>query len=497
MKIKLFFVFTSGFIVGTIFEAKKIFSLFFVTMLFVIFIALFFWFKSRNIGKKTNLLFVFSIFIFCILLGSFRFKVSELSFRHFTLHEFVEEKVEVIGTVEDDSYIKNENNKFVMKVKMLNFDNRITKIFDEKISIYTKSIDKYHYGDLVVVKGKLQKIKNKGDSAFDYESFSKKDGILFQIFNADIKKEKNIGNFFIKKLKFTKAFLEDKISFYLSEPHASLVSGMIVAGKKSLPQDIQDKFIRTGLIHVVVLSGFNIAVIIGFLKSVFEVFRINRRLAFFITVASLIIFVLIVGASPPVIRSVIMASIILLGKISYKNLDANKVLIFVAFLLCLWNPYSAPFDTSFQLSFLATFAIINLSPVLERYFTFLKIKILRETVSQTLSAIIMVSPLILFLLGNFSVIALPVNVLVLPIIPILMLFGFLIPILSFLPFLSFTISFIVFALSSYLFFVVDVASKIPFASFSIKGFPFYIVIIIYILIFLFLKKNKKPEVISL
>lgn len=499
MKAKSFFVFISGFIFGTILESKKNISLYlFVTALVISISLLLFWFSRRRMDARNKLvyIFIFSIFLLSIILGSLRLKLAESTLRNLVLNNFNEENVELIGTVKDDSYEKNGNVRFTIEVRMINFDSQVTRIPNERISIYSKTLDEFHYGDLVLVKGKLQKIKNKEESAFDYESFLKKDGIVFQIFNANVVLEKNIGNSFIKKLKLVKQFLENKISFYLSEPHASLVTGMIVAGKKSLPQDIQDKFIKTGLIHVVVLSGFNVAVIISFLKSIFEMLKLNRKLAFLITASSLIIFVLMVGASPPVIRAVMMASIILLGRVSYKNLDANRVLFFVAFILCVWNPYSGPFDTSFQLSFLATFAIINLSPIMDRYFYFIKIKVLREIISQTLSAIVMVSPLILYLLGNFSLVALPVNVLVLPIIPILMLFGFLIPIFSFLPFMSFTLSFIVFALSSYLFFVVNVASKLPFASFSIQKFPLQIVIVFYIFLILFILKKQKIDIVT-
>lgn len=501
IKTKLFFIFTLVFITGTIFAPKIHFDFFALSFVFLILLSVctFLFMRKRVFQNRSlikfGLLFCFACLVF--FLGLFRFYISENNLAGTKLLEFSEESVEFLGVVKEEPSRKKDNVLLVVEAQFLKEEEKIIKIDDERINVYVPFFSKVSYGDLLVIKGKLQKIKNKEDSTFDYESFSKKDRILFQIFNAEIEVQKNVGNPLIKKLKSVKNFFEEKMSFYLSEPHSSLVSGMIIAGKNSLPKDIQDQFVRTGIIHIVVLSGFNIAVIIGFLQNILGLFKVNRKISFVFITTVLLLFVLMAGGTPPVIRAVLMASIVLLAKVSYQNLSPNKVLLFVAFLICLWNPYSAPFDTSFQLSFLATFAIINLSPIIETYLVKIRAKILRETISQTLSAIIMVSPLILYLLGNFSIVALPVNIFILPLIPIVMLFGFFIPVFSFVPPVSSFFAFLVFVLTSFIFKVVTIASSLPFASVSIKNIPFIFVLIIYVFIFIFLyKKKKRVEKIS-
>jgi competence protein ComEC len=201
------------------------------------------------------------------------------------------------------------------------------------------------------------------------------------------------------------------------------------------------------------------------------------------------------GASAPVVRSVLMASVVLLGSLSYKKLDPTRVLFLVAFMLAFINPYSLPFDPSFQLSFLATFAIINFSTPVEKRLLFIRTKTLREVISQTIAVLLFVSPFILYTMGNFSVVALVTNILVLPIVPILMLLGFLVAVLSFIPFLATMCAFIVVSISAYVFFIVHFFAELPFASITLNDISFIYILPIYTIL-LFMLYKKKQAVIS-
>jgi competence protein ComEC len=425
-------------------------------------------------------------------LGVLRYAWAEESLQSPELAGFEGQTVEMIGKVLNEPVRKTDLARLNIEISAVASGSETKRIEKEKISVYVDFFAAASYGDVVIIRGKLERIKNREEATnFDFEAFAKKDGIQFQMFRPALRIEKNIGNPVILKLKTFKNFFENKLSEHLSEPHASLVAGMLISGKNALPKDIQEDFIRTGVIHIVVLSGFNIAIIIRFLGSLFSIAKLNRRVSFVLILGILTLFVLMAGATPPVIRAVLMASIVLMGKATYRQMDANKVLLFVAFILALINPYSAPFDPSFQLSFIATFAIINLAPILERYFRFIRSDVLRETVSQTLAATIFVSPFILYLMGNFSVVALLVNVIILPFVPILMLFGFLLVALSFIPFVPALLAFVVVALSSFVFFIVHFASSLPFASFSISSLPFILILPIYALIFWFMYRKKR------
>ncbi|MEK7151852.1 MAG: ComEC/Rec2 family competence protein, partial [Patescibacteria group bacterium] len=179
--------------------------------------------------------------------------------------------------------------------------------------------------------------------------------------------------------------------------------------------------------------------------------------------------------------------------------DITIALFLAGFLMLLHNPKILMFDPSFQLSFLATLGLIYGAPLIEKYFHLVPTRFqLREFATATIATQIFVLPLLLYMTGEFSMVALPVNLLVLVFIPLTMLFGFLTGVVGFV---STTLS-VPFAAVSYLFLayelqVVEFFSSLPFASVSVRYFPLWLLIFLYILIsamiFRFYKNTRHAE----
>jgi competence protein ComEC len=98
--------------------------------------------------------------------------------------------------------------------------------------------------------------------------------------------------------------------------------------------------------------------------------------------------------------------------------------------MLLVNPFYFLYDVSFQLSVAATYGLVYIAPILQKYLTHFP-RIVGDVVRDTSSAQVAVLPLQLFYFGTFSWVAIFVNVIVLPIIPILMILGVLILVLLF------------------------------------------------------------------
>jgi competence protein ComEC len=198
------------------------------------------------------------------------------------------------------------------------------------------------------------------------------------------------------------------------------------------------------------------------------------------------------GGKATAIRAGFMAILMLFARATGRNYDTARALVIVAILMIFLNPFILAFDVSFQLSFMATLAVIFLSPKLEKYFLWLPSFFnLRDIASVTFSAYIFVMPFILYKMGNLSLVALPANVLIIPFIPISMLLGFLSGILGFLwHLLSIPFSFLAYLFLHYQLLIVKFFSQLPFASFTIPNFPLLITILIYIYFIYFLFKEE-------
>ena len=146
-----------------------------------------------------------------------------------------------------------------------------------------------------------------------------------------------------------------------------------------------------------------------------------------------------------------------------------------------FNPYVLAYDVSFQLSFIATVAVIFFAPKVEKYFLWITDKgKLRDIVSVTVAVYIFVLPFILYKMGNLSLVALPANILILAFIPITMGLGFFTSLAGLIWYpLSVPLGFISTLFLKYELGVVNFFAQLPFASFTIPNFPLIFVLLIY------------------
>ncbi len=388
---------------------------------------------------------------------------------------FVEEKVSIQGIIVEPPEMREKNQRFVLEVRE---DEEKTKVL-----VSTGFENEFEYGDLVQVQGKLERPENfLGDNGkeFDYINYLKKDGIFYTVSFADVEIISRGHGSAIKRALFSfKDSLLAKIDYAVPQPESLLLSGLILGERANFPEAMREEFIRTGTIHIVALSGYNITIVSDWFRSMLSVF--SPLVAFYGTIISIILFVLMTGASSTGVRAGIMAVLVILAKQTGRTYDAGRALLLAGVIMILINPMILMHDVSFQLSFIATFAIIFLSPKLKKYFYFVTERYhLREIITDTFSAYIFVLPFILYKMGNLSLVALPANILVLPFIPLTMVLGFGVVFSGFISStLSLIFGFIASIFLKYELSIINFFSNIPFASYILPNFPLVLVILIY------------------
>jgi competence protein ComEC len=196
---------------------------------------------------------------------------------------------------------------------------------------------------------------------------------------------------------------------------------------------------------------------------------------------SILLFILMTGGSSTAIRAGIMATLALIARATGRNYDVARALLLAGVFMIILNPFLLVYDVSFQLSFIATVAVIFLAPRIEKYFLWVPDYFkLRDIVSVTCAAYIFVLPFILYKMGNLSIVALPANALILPFIPITMIFGFLTGLAGLVWYgFGIPLGYISYLFLHYELGVISFFSNIPFASFSIPNFPLILTILIY------------------
>ncbi len=429
---------------------------------------------SNSDSDKSRLLLLMILFFG---LGFLRCSISNETKNQDFLDNF-DDEISLIGIVVDEPDERENNTKLTLKIQKS----------DAKVLLTVPHYPQFDYGDEIQVLGTLQKPQNfKTDSGrtFDYINYLAKDRIFYQMFypKTELVSQGN-GNWVKEKLFLLKHSFLEKLQKTIPEPQVSLMGGLLLGTKQSLGQELQEDFRKVGLIHIVVLSGYNVSIIAEFIMNFFAF--LPRMIGLGMGALSIVLFAIMVGGSATIVRASFMALLVVLARATGRTSEVTRALFLAGFVMVLHNPQIVVFDPSFQLSFVATLGLIVLSPKISEYFKFIPEKWhLRESAVATVSTQIFVLPLLLFMMGELSLVAVVVNLLVLMLIPVTMLFGFLTGLISFIwTGLALPFSYITHFLLTYELKVVELFANIPFASIRIPYFPFWIMIFIYVIYFL-------------
>ncbi len=204
----------------------------------------------------------------------------------------------------------------------------------------------------------------------------------------------------------------------------SLLWWLLIGARSSISPELNQDFNRSGLSHIVAVSGFNITILIFFVSIILIFFP--RVIQLFWVVWFWICFVLLVGASMSVLRAAIMGLIGYFVVFFGRKVDNIAILLVSLSIIVFFSPLSLNYDISLQLSFLATLGIILFSKPLKKVFAWCpEMLFVKETLIMTFAAMIFNIPIMLWNFGQLSVVAPVTNILVVWNIPLVMLLWFL------------------------------------------------------------------------
>lgn len=437
-------------------------------------------------NKKRKVSSLVSLVLLGCALGVFRVDVSQMQNTR-VFDDLIGETVELRGVVDDEPNVREEYTNLVLKIRLsAEEDSRIRAL------VRVPTYPLFAYGDEVVVVGKLVKPKNfSGDQdqkVFDYRAYLAKDGIYYQMYYPKmVIVAHGQGNVIQDKLYAWKGWLLRNINRAIPEPEASLAAGITLGAKQSLGDEWLQKFRETGVAHIVVLSGYNIAIVLSIVSRLVIILPSTARLV--ASMLGIILFAVMVGGGATVVRATLMALVVILVRMSGREHDALRALTLVAGLMVLVNPMILLHDVSFQLSFTATLAIITFVPILERYVSFIVNPTFREVVVTTVATQVFVLPLLLYHMGTVSLIGFIANILIVPVVPIAMLCVALVAGFAGVPILGSVVTLGAYAILAYVIVMIETLARVPYASLSNIPFPLWVLMPTYVFLGIFITKN--------
>ena len=324
--------------------------------------------------------------------------------------------------------------KFILKVNKVDSQNISGKTLVMMPEVKNTA---FNIGDIIEISGSLRiPFKSTNPSQFDYGSYLKNFNIYSVLYVNDedtykIISEKQPAKWkFMNRLNKMRTDILKVHSKYLKSPNLEILGG-IVFGDDAVPppEYIKKSFVNSGLLHILAASGMNVGFIFAFWVFMLKRLKIPYRARILSGMLIVILYTLMTGLGPSVIRAALMLLFVLAGKLIDRDAHSVSLLSLVAVLMLIYNPAYLN-DVSFQLSFFVTFGLITTAQTVMQKFPsaipdWVKAMIVIPVIAQ-----IWVVPIQMFYFNTISLYAVFANIISSILLSVISFMGFLSSILA-------------------------------------------------------------------
>lgn len=280
------------------------------------------------------------------------------------------------------------------------------KIGNYLVNDYNKNLD-IKTGKIVKISGSIKSLDNMNYENFNYGRYIKSMGYKGVI---AIKSYSMIGeNKFYINIGKMKNYIRDGFR-YLYKDSSDFINSLILGQKDSLSEEEKYMFSRTGTSHVIAISGLHTGILCTMISIIIR--GINKLYKLIIITLIMILYCIIVGFSPSISRAIVFMVIMYLAVFMDRKRDGISTLSLVGSFLLVDNPYII-YNTSFQLSFLATLSIIYFYKIINKY-------IKSSIVSVSVAANILTMPVVYYTFKGIPTLFILGNMIIIPVIGIIM-----------------------------------------------------------------------------
>lgn len=292
------------------------------------------------------------------------------------------------------------------------------------ILVKTENYERFSIGQVCRFTGKLVEPENFED--FDYKTYLNNRGVFLILEDtryrcSDI--ERRRGGSVIKNglidLKDGFVAIIDEV---LKEPYSSLLAGILFGKRRVFDLDFDSSIRVSGVSHVISASGYNITIVVLIVNKL--TFFLPKKVKLVIGFIAIWMFAIFSGFSSSITRACIMNSLSLLAIFSGRSNTIHISLPFASAIFVFFKPLIL-FDVGFLLSISATLGLIYILPIFNalKKKIFKKFKFAEGYLFPTMSCTLSTLPVSLLTFKTFSIWAVPVNALILPVMEGTMLWG--------------------------------------------------------------------------
>lgn len=210
------------------------------------------------------------------------------------------------------------------------------------------------------------------------------------------------------------------LGYGLRPQEAAVVSGMVLGDRSKIPEELDEAFRRSGITHVLAISGQHVAILAAMIYFVLRAFAVPMTVRVPTTLVLIWVYIFVAGAPPSAIRAGVVATFVLAAALFGRQLSPLHFMTTMLAAVLAYNPQLV-YSTGFQLSVSAVFGILLLRKPLQSLVKATVFRPLREPpemvsnlLSVSLAAQIATAPIIASTFDEVSIIGVLTNLIAVP-----------------------------------------------------------------------------------
>ena len=285
---------------------------------------------------------------------------------------------------------------------------------------------------------------------------------------------------FLRKMEEIRTHYRTRMEEVMPKSDAAAIFAMLFGGYEGIRPELTEAFTVTGIVHILSVSGSHISLLAATIAWLGGLCRLSRRIQVVFVVAAIVVYSILSGCVPPVLRSALMGGLTFLALALEREKEAGRILLLTGMGMLLASPMYL-FHISFQLSFLATAGLLYAAPPIRRWMRERNVpEFFAGALSITIAAQLSTLPILAWYFNQLSLSSLLANLLIVPIVEGMIVLGLFSGMVAFfLPFLGK----VFFLFNSLLLGVVYEMARwmeaLPASQVYLPTFPFWLSVLFY------------------
>ena len=330
----------------------------------------------RRHGIDLNAIY-FILVLMCI--GSMKYTLDSSAFPQNHISHFLSHPRQTIvtGTIAEEPVVRGNRLSFILQTSAMLDGTAWTDVRGDVIVNHWYRYDDttrghgLEYGDVVAVNGVIDlPAVERNPGEFNYRNYLELNNIYAVMrvsATADIRTvDTREGNIFTSHVVLPiRNSIRNVVESLIGGIEGAFLKGLLIGDRSGIPAEVQASFIDSGVIHVLAVSGLNVAFIALIVVALSSLIPGNRIIRSGGTILILLLYMAVAGATPSIVRATVMVVVVLLGRMMQRRTDTLNALAVSALIIYAYDTRQF-FDIGFQLSYAAAISLVLLYPPMEK-----------------------------------------------------------------------------------------------------------------------------------